>query len=176
MSWVKPFRVLQDFILGYQQVNQAIENERVLRAEYDVEHHVPEGANGSARAAPLPTGRHVYDNIPKAVVSVDVTTMAAFGATYGTVDVTSSVSPYVRVVDRLGVGQYLVETAFLPDAADAPWAEVGVKSTGTGVVRTAVVSWRASSAGFLVVLLEQPSAGAAFEPTDFSFSLFIYSR
>lgn len=174
MAWTKPFKVLQDFILGYQQVNQAIANEKAMRDEYDGEHQVPGGPQSIQRTAPLPAGRHVYDNIPKAVVAVDVSTFSVFGATHGSADTVLSVPPYVLGVERVGVGQYSVRTAYLPELAEAPWAEAGVKTTAIGVVRTIAVRWDATTQAFVVTTLELVSG--AFTPKDFSFSLTIYSR
>lgn len=77
MSYVKLFKVTQDFPLGYQTLNQAIDNNEALKDLYDVKHFIPSGNNGAFTSDFMTVGRHDDILIARTVADFWVDTSVA---------------------------------------------------------------------------------------------------
>ncbi len=98
MTYAKLFFVNSDFILGYQTINQGIDN---LDAVYDgmsIYHETSETSDG--------LGRHKTDKIPRDVLLIQGTVLAtsSFGSSPGSLGAASATRP----ITRISTGVYFV--------------------------------------------------------------------
>lgn len=163
MAYSKLPKACQDYPLGLQDINQAIDNNVALRDLYDAKHGIKEA---SARSGNLWALAGVHDDVHVARTICRVTV-----ATSGTV-----VTPALQVsglavssVSRIGTGQYL-----FPVNGLASWWAV-VQAEGTTTQRRAICyRVQPSSGQHLLYVTAYALDAGAFVATDYDFGVVVF--
>lgn len=164
MSYVKLHKVVSDFAVGVQSVNQALENNRSIFSQLDYKHSL--GAGGLAAGDPF-LGHGKHDDLMVARTVADFT-----------IDTSTTTPRAYPLVSGLLVFE---EPEFIDAGTWRVWittprlfgAVAQVKATGTAD-RYACARVYMSASGPFVVVSTWNIAGAAKE--NFDFSLVLWTR
>lgn len=181
MAYSRLFKVVQNFVLGFQQLNQARDNEEAVRDAYEAEHDSSD--EHSIFAGPIAYGRHNHVTIARGAGYVQVLSFNPFTGT-------PLVSPTYRLKDAHGrglgdltrqdVGLYSFE--LIGADASTVWLEgvpVITSSTEIRMVRcTYSPGWGVGNFGAtaMVRTFERNSTTGEFELADYDFGLTYFSR
>lgn len=163
MAYSKLPKVVQDYPLGYQDLNQAIDNNAALRDLYDAKHGAREpsqlGANRWALA-----GVHDDVHVARTVARVTVATVAT--VVTPTLEVTGLA---ITGVTRVGTGQYALAVSGLASW----WAAVTAEGTTT---QRKTISYRVQPTGgqheIYVTTMELGSG--LFQEADYGFDVVVW--
>lgn len=175
MAYSKLPKAIQDYGLGYQTINQAIDNIEAIRDVYGVEHNITDALTFAGAASSIPEwGQHNHSAIAKSVAIVNVYSYSVVsGVTQYAFNVSLS-GRVIRNVTRFQAGIYVVLTDQLTNAS----------ANATPVATTSAVRMckvhplpvTTGQFGWIVALKEQASAGAAFSVSDFSFHFRVWGQ
>jgi hypothetical protein len=167
MSYAKLPKVIQDYGIGIETINQAIENVESLRTIYDAEHNTSDLVGFYGQPTRPEYGQHDHSTIPKSAAVVTVTPYSVIpGETlYATrFDITGRV---IRGLVRFRFGLYVVVTDPLQKASAT--ATPVATSTNIRMIKVHPMSALSGQSGWIVSLQEQLVAGDPFSPSEFSF-------
>lgn len=184
MAYSKQQRVIQDFALGYQSVNQASDNEKALFELYEAEHIAKVGKPSSVPNSKSKQGRHNHATIPRAFGVARVVTLSIFvgGQASQSFYFDIATPTYFHAMKRIGIGDYWVE---LNGIAGDAWAEAHPVVTSSSQVRITLArrlkSYGTANSGIQghgvrVLCLERNTRFGGFEPTDFDFTLTLFAE
>lgn len=160
MSYVKLFTVCSDFALGFQTLNQGLDNNRAIYDQFDVGHSVGRVAWGSPDAI-LGKGRHDDPLVARTVVDVEIDSNGdPFGLLTG---------PLMVGVTHLAAGTWRVQIG----TGRIFYAFATIKGATAGVARQASAHVAIGASPYVDVSTWNCSAG---EKTDYSWSLVVYAE
>lgn len=185
MSYVKLPKVIQDFGLGYQTVNDLANGEQALFDAWALRHVEGGAGGGGGGGLSLPPGakyigQHDDMLVPRAVALVQVFTVPGTpnGWTYLPIYTTTGGYLQAGAVGRIASGTFLIAVGNMH--AEDTWAEVSAVGDGSTVrhcdARFVPSLGGGPWVGFYVRTYELNTVTGEFQTADFDFSLTIFSR
>lgn len=167
MTYSKLPKICQDYPLGFQDVNQAIDNNAAIRDLYDVRHGVLTSAPGagSSRNPWTLAGRHDDVHVQRTVALVTVST--SYGIASGSLTVSGGA---ITAIARAGTGQWTLAISGL-----ATWWAIG-QPHDTAASSRKVTCYRIqpTSGQHLLDVTTYALDAGSFAATDYDFSLAIW--
>lgn len=183
MAYEKHPKVIQDFALGFQDVNRASDNELAIRDAYDTEHLITANAVTFGFGAQYDNGHHDHVTIARAVGSVKIYTIQAFGSATPKVNCYFEVASIFGIVKlaRIDVGLYFLSCSGF-SLLDT-WAEGHAVVTGSAQIRRVTPRRKSQYAtgstqpanGVMFYLYERNAGSGEFELADFDFTFAVFS-
>lgn len=167
MAYSKLPKLCQDYPLGFQDINQAIDNNAALRDLYDVRHGILEPGPGSAGGRPPWTlaGRHDDAHVQRTVAHVTVSTQGAFVS--GSLTVSGSA---ITAISRGGTGQWVLSVSNL----SAWWAAGQPHDTAASQRKVTCYRVLPTSGQHLLYVTTYALDSGAFAATDYDFSVALW--
>lgn len=164
MSYVKLFKVVSDFPLGFQTLNQGLDNNAALYAQLDLRHSVL-GATTGPWNGMLEPGRH--DDALIARTAADFYIDASTPTTWAFSLITGPM--IYNSPTRLGVGQWKVYM----NTSQIVGAVACVKGASSQARQATCLMQLASGRPYVIVSTWNMAAGAL---ADYGFSLVVWSH
>lgn len=169
MSYLKLPKTTQDHAVGFQSVNQAIDNNAALLAAFDLRHSIGVGGNSPYGAPTRAVGRHDDILIARTVVDFAVDTSRADPA----LQVITGGSLLVGgFVDRIAAGEWILHLA----TAQLFAAVALMKSTASVDRKATCYRTSSPSTGPAIYITTWDRSGGSWAPDDLPFSLVLWTQ